>query len=159
MIEKLLGSCPVRLPLHRLFSLGLIAALGITPVLAGPTKAPLTQKKSTMITTPSGLQYEELVVGTGPLPQVGQTVSVHYTGTLTDGKKFDSSYDRNDPIKFPVGTGRVIKGWDEGLLTMKVGGKRKLIIPPQLGYGDRGAGGVIPGGATLVFIVELLSAK
>ncbi len=108
------------------------------------------------ITTPSGLQYEDSKEGTGAAAQSGQTVSVHYTGWLTDGKKFDSSKDRNQPFEFPLGAGRVIKGWDEGVRGMKVGGVRKLTIPSNLGYGARGAGGVIPPNATLVFEVELL---
>jgi FKBP-type peptidyl-prolyl cis-trans isomerase FkpA len=107
-------------------------------------------------TTPGGLVIEELIVGDGPLAAAGQSVRVHYTGWLTDGTKFDSSQDRNDPFVFPLGGGRVIKGWDEGVAGMKVGGKRKLTIPPALGYGARGAGGVIPPNAILVFEVELL---
>ncbi len=107
-------------------------------------------------TTPSGLIIEELAVGDGDVATAGQQVKVHYTGWLTDGKKFDSSKDRDDPFVFPLGAGRVIKGWDEGVQGMKVGGKRKLTIPPGLGYGSRGAGGVIPPNATLVFEVELL---
>jgi FKBP-type peptidyl-prolyl cis-trans isomerase FkpA len=107
-------------------------------------------------TTPSGLIIDELVVGAGAAAAAGQQVTVHYTGWLTDGTKFDSSKDRGDPFIFPLGAGRVIKGWDEGVQGMKVGGKRKLTIPSALGYGARGAGGVIPPNATLVFEVELL---
>jgi len=109
-----------------------------------------------VVTTPSGLKYVELTEGNGATPQAGQTVVVHYTGTLENGKKFDSSRDRNQPFSFKLGVGQVIKGWDEGLSTMKVGGRRQLIIPPDLGYGPRGAGGVIPPNATLIFDVELL---
>ena len=108
------------------------------------------------VTTASGLKYEDLKEGTGAEAKAGQTVSVHYTGWLTDGQKFDSSKDRNDPFSFRLGRGQVIAGWDEGVQGMKVGGVRKLTIPPQLGYGVRGAGGVIPPNATLVFEVELL---
>jgi FKBP-type peptidyl-prolyl cis-trans isomerase FkpA len=108
------------------------------------------------ITTPSGLTIEELVLGSGAAAAAGQKVSVHYTGWLTNGTKFDSSKDRGDPFVFPLGRGHVIKGWDEGVAGMKVGGKRKLTIPSALGYGARGAGGVIPPNATLVFEVELL---
>ena len=107
-------------------------------------------------TTPSGLIIEEVVVGDGAQAASGQQVKVHYTGWLTNGTKFDSSKDRNDPFVFPLGAGRVIKGWDEGVQGMKVGGTRVLTIPPGLGYGTRGAGGVIPPNATLVFEVELL---
>jgi len=107
-------------------------------------------------TTPSGLTIDDLVVGTGAIAAAGQKVTVHYTGWLLDGTKFDSSKDRNDPFEFPLGAGRVIKGWDEGVAGMKIGGRRKLTIPPALGYGARGAGGVIPPNATLVFEVELL---
>lgn len=97
-----------------------------------------------VIQTATGLEYVEIVEGTGPRPKAGDTVSVHYTGWLKSGQKFDSSVDRGEPFAFPIGKGRVIKGWDEGVGTMKVGGKRKLIIPAHLGYGERGAGGVIP---------------
>lgn len=109
------------------------------------------------VTTSSGLIFEDLVVGEGAEAVKGNRVSVHYTGWLTDGSKFDSSVDRNDPFDFPLGRGHVIPGWDEGVAGMKVGGKRKLIIPPHLGYGAYGAGGVIPPHATLVFEVELLA--
>jgi FKBP-type peptidyl-prolyl cis-trans isomerase FkpA len=110
-------------------------------------------------TTASGLQFEELTVGSGNSATAGQKVSVHYTGWLTNGTKFDSSKDRGEPFVFPLGKGHVIQGWDEGVAGMKVGGKRKLTIPPALGYGARGAGGVIPPNATLVFEVELLEVK
>jgi peptidylprolyl isomerase len=105
------------------------------------------------------LRYEDIVVGTGASPQPGQEVTVHYTGTFEDGTKFDSSLDHGQPFKFKIGAGLVIKGWDEGVMTMKVGGKRKLVIPPHLGYGSQGAGNVIPPNATLVFEVELLGVQ
>jgi FKBP-type peptidyl-prolyl cis-trans isomerase len=115
------------------------------------------------MTTASGLEIIDSVVGTGASPKPGQICVMHYTGWLYEngkkGKKFDSSVDRNEPFEFPIGKGRVIAGWDEGVATMKVGGKRTLIIPPQLGYGARGAGGVIPPNATLMFDVELLAVK
>ena len=110
----------------------------------------------TQVTTASGLIIEELVVGEGAEATAGQQVSVHYTGWLTNGRKFDSSKDRNDPFEFALGARHVIAGWDEGVQGMKIGGTRKLTIPPELGYGARGAGGVIPPNATLVFEVELL---
>lgn len=112
-----------------------------------------------MTTTASGLQYEEIQEGTGDTPKPGGRVTVHYTGTLEDGTKFDSSRDRGQPFAFTIGVGQVIKGWDEGVMSMRVGGRRKLIIPAALGYGARGAGGVIPPNATLVFDVELLGVE
>ena len=115
-----------------------------TKVAGNPTKKP------------SGLEYWDIKVGTGDAAVAGKPVRVHYTGWLTDGKKFDSSLDRGQPFVFPLGAGQVIKGWDEGVAGMKVGGKRQLRIPPELGYGARGAGGVIPPNATLIFDVELL---
>jgi FKBP-type peptidyl-prolyl cis-trans isomerase FkpA len=111
------------------------------------------------VTTASGLIYEDVVVGEGAEASAGQFVSVHYTGWLTNGKKFDSSKDRNEPFDFPLGGRQVIAGWDEGVQGMKIGGTRKLTIPPTLGYGARGAGGVIPPNATLVFEVELLGIE
>ncbi|HIK12409.1 MAG TPA: FKBP-type peptidyl-prolyl cis-trans isomerase [Oscillatoriaceae cyanobacterium M33_DOE_052] len=115
-----------------------------------------SQNADKAIATPSGLKYVDLELGTGASPQKGQTVVVHYTGTLEDGTKFDSSRDRGQPFSFKIGIGQVIKGWDEGVGTMKVGGRRQLIIPSELGYGSRGAGGVIPPNSTLIFDVELI---
>ena len=111
------------------------------------------------VKTPSGLAYVDLVPGSGASPVSGKQVKVHYTGWLENGTKFDSSVDRSEPFVFPIGAGQVIPGWDEGVMTMKVGGKRKLIVPPQLGYGAAGAGGVIPPNATLIFEVELLDVQ
>ena len=116
----------------------------------------MTENTEKTVTTASDLKYVELKEGDGATPKTGQTVVVHYTGTLEDGTKFDSSRDRNSPFQFKIGVGQVIKGWDEGVGSMKVGERRKLIIPPDLGYGARGAGGVIPPNATLIFDVELL---
>jgi peptidylprolyl isomerase len=144
--------------LSRRFTLTAALALAATAA-ASPT---LAQTGQTM-TTPSGLQITDTKAGTGATPKTGQTCVMHYTGWLYEngakGKKFDSSVDRGEPFEFPIGAGRVIKGWDEGVATMKVGGKRTLVIPPSLGYGARGAGGVIPPNATLIFEVELLGVK
>ncbi|MBA2127332.1 peptidylprolyl isomerase [Hyphomicrobium methylovorum] len=139
------------------------AALAAFAISASINPAFAEPQGSTMTTTSSGLQIEDTVVGTGATPATGQTCVMHYTGWLyEDGKKgakFDSSVDRGQPFEFPIGTGRVIKGWDEGVATMKIGGKRTLIIPAALGYGARGAGSVIPPNATLIFDVELLDVK
>ena len=131
----------------------------VTQSTPAPSNLIAMDNNENQVTTASGLKYVELAEGTGETPAKGQTVSVHYTGTLENGKKFDSSRDRNSAFEFQIGEGQVIKGWDEGLSTMKVGGRRKLIIPADLGYGARGAGGVIPPNATLIFDVELLKIK
>jgi peptidylprolyl isomerase len=145
-----------------------VAALALVTTLAGvvaavtPTAA-TAQAAGTTMTTPSGLKITDSKVGTGATPKPGQICVMHYTGWLYEGgakgKKFDSSLDRGQPFEFPIGKRQVIGGWDEGVATMKVGGKRTLIIPPELGYGARGAGGVIPPNATLIFDVELLDVK
>jgi FKBP-type peptidyl-prolyl cis-trans isomerase len=114
---------------------------------------------ATLQSTPSGLQYAIGQPGTGAQPVAGQTVTVHYTGWLTNGKKFDSSRDNNQPLEFVLGHSEVIKGWDEGIAAMRIGEKRTLVIPPALGYGEQGTGGLIPPNATLVFKVQLLGAK
>ncbi len=140
-----------------------LATLSIAAIAAIVPVAAVAQTQGAKVTTLSGLQIIDGQVGTGASPKTGQTCVMHYTGWLYENgqktKKFDSSVDRGQPFEFPIGTGRVIKGWDEGVATMKVGGKRTLIIPPDLGYGSRGAGGVIPPNATLIFDVELLGVK
>jgi len=132
-----------------------LLALALSGWSQSDTSAP-TKVTGKPVTTSDGLKYWDIKEGTGPTATAGQRVKVHYTGWLTNGKKFDSSVDRGKPFEFVLGQGNVIKGWDEGVAGMKVGGKRQLQIPPDLGYGARGAGGVIPPNATLVFDVELL---
>jgi peptidylprolyl isomerase len=122
-------------------------------------QVPTLVSESDYITTTSGLKYYDIVTGTGDIPQAGQTVVVNYTGWLTDGTQFDSSIDKGQPFNFVLGQGNVIPGWDEGVATMRVGGKRQLVIPSALGYGEQGAGNVIPPGATLIFEIELLEIK
>jgi peptidylprolyl isomerase len=141
-------------------------ALAVIAVIAGGMLGSATVHAQTTgkpMTTASGLQIIDTKVGAGASPKTGQICVMHYTGWLYEngakGKKFDSSVDRGEPFEFPIGARRVIAGWDEGVATMKVGGKRTLIIPPQLGYGERGAGGVIPPNATLIFDVELIGIK
>ena len=141
----------------RILAIVVVAVLALSAV--GYVRSRRGDHSGNEITTASGLKYVDLVEGTGPTPRIGQTISVNYIGTLENGTKFDSSYDKGTPLQFIVGTGSVIKGWDEGLMSMKVGGKRKLIIPPSLGYGTRGSPPKIPGNSTLIFDVELLSVK
>lgn len=133
--------------------IAVVVALGAVPVWSAQVKGAGAGKT---VTTASGLKYIDVKVGKGPSPARGKLVKVHYVGTLENGKKFDSSVDRNQPFEFVIGVGQVIPGWDEGVMGMKVGGKRKLIIPAKLGYGAAGAGGDIPPNATLLFDVELL---
>jgi peptidylprolyl isomerase len=143
--------------LQHIFVSAICLALGAVWLADKPAQA------AGEVTTPSGLGIIDVKPGTGPVPHAGQTVTVNYTGWLfvggKKGKKFDSSLDRGEPFSFTLGRGQVIKGWDEGLATMHVGGKRTLIIPPDLGYGASGAGGVIPPGATLIFDIELLGVQ
>ncbi len=157
------------LPMYSLFKIILCTGvMGVTaisyaaPAPSATTNPGDTKKMTTTdktITAPSGLQYIDIQEGTGPSPVAGKIVVVHYTGTLEDGKKFDSSVDRGEPFQFPIGKGVVIKGWDEGVMSMKVGGKRKLIIPADLGYGSRAIPGVIPANSTLHFDVELIAIQ
>lgn len=138
------------------------SAAGATPSTPSTPPAPAAAATPTggkVHKLPSGLQYEDMVVGSGKMAEPGMNVSVHYTGWLTDGTKFDSSLDRNQAFQFQLGAGMVIRGWDEGVKGMRIGGKRKLTIPSDMGYGAQGAGGVIPPNATLVFDVELLDVK
>ncbi len=143
------------------------AGLGLAFMLAGAPALPFLSTSTAfageIMTTQSGLKIQDTTPGTGASPKAGQMCVMHYTGWLYEngerGKKFDSSVDRGQPFQFQIGVGQVIKGWDEGVATMKIGGKRTLIIPPELGYGSRGAGGVIPPNATLIFDVELLDVK
>ena len=135
------------------------AVLAVLVAACAQSQAPSGGGGGNEVTTASGLKYEDTKVGTGPEAKAGQTAVVHYTGWLTNGTKFDSSKDRGQPFTFPLGGGRVIKGWDEGVQGMKVGGTRKLTIPSNLGYGAQGAGGVIPPNATLVFEVDLLELR
>lgn len=154
--DRQTGEQVTRIVITMLLSLVAVAALaqGSGSSNSAPTKIEGKYKG-----TPSGLEYYDIKVGTGAVAEKGQTVMVHYTGWLTSGKKFDSSVDRNDPFRFRLGAGQVIKGWDEGVAGMKVGGKRQLKIPASLGYGAAGAGGVIPPNATLIFDVELLGVR
>jgi peptidylprolyl isomerase len=131
----------------------------LVEMLPGSPESPTSVDDAGYVTTPSGLKYHDFVVGDGPVVQAGQQVIVHYTGWLLDGTKFDSSLDRGQPFVFVLGAGQVIAGWDEGLSTMRIGGKRQLLIPPELAYGPQGAGGVIPPDATLIFEVELLGTE
>jgi peptidylprolyl isomerase len=142
---------------QHIFVSAILLGLAVVSLASQPAQA------AGEVTTPSGLRIIDVKPGTGPVPHAGQTVTVNYTGWLyvdgKKGKKFDSSLDRGEPFSFTLGEGQVIKGWDEGVATMHVGGKRTLIIPPDLGYGESGAGGVIPPGATLIFDIDLLSVK
>jgi len=153
--EATAASLPTTEPIERLNE---VVAQSLVAEVSTPTPtAKKVEVSENYITTPSGLKYLDMVEGSGDTPTAGQTVTVHYTGTLEDGSKFDSSRDRGTPFKFKLGAGQVIKGWDEGIASMKVGGRRQLIIPPDLGYGSRGIG-PIPPNSTLIFDVELLKA-
>jgi len=167
-MKPLVGRVPMY-PFQKIIVLFLAALLGISACKQsdnspkGKPESTMNDQAGTtgdrMIKTSSGLQYEDLVPGSGASPSTGKKVVVHYTGWLTDGTKFDSSLDKNEPFTFVIGAGQVIPGWDEGVMTMKIGGKRRLVIPAALGYGAAGAGGVIPPNATLVFEVLLLDIR
>lgn len=144
--------------MHRLVS-SLVVLLSAAPLFAEATAVPGIPPLPAAIqwhTTPSGLQYADTAIGKGELPRDGQVVVVHFSGWLDDGTRFDSTRERGKPFGFPLGSGQVIKGWDEGVRTMKVGGKRRLIVPPALGYGERGLGALVPPNARLVFDIELV---
>jgi peptidylprolyl isomerase len=141
-------------------ALAIGALVYLLSLLTGTGQSPnVSAVPGTEVTTPSGLKYVDEVIGTGATPRAGQTITVHYTGTLEDGTKFDSSRDQNKPLSRPIGVGLLIKGWDEGIMSMRVGGRRKLIVPPSLGYGPSGNPPDIPPNATLYFDVELLGVK
>lgn len=155
------GTSPARstqAPASSKINTSLIALIAVGAIAALIIGYFIINSVSGVTTTPTGLKYQDEVVGTGPSPQAGKTVKVHYTGRLENGTKFDSSLDRNQPFTFQIGRGQVIKGWDEGVMSMKVGGKRQLIIPPDLGYGGRSQG-TIPPNSTLIFDVELLEVQ
>jgi peptidylprolyl isomerase len=145
--------------MKRFMKLALVGILSTLTVVQAFAAQDAKKSEAKAVTTASGLRYIDVVIGKGASPLVGKQVKVHYTGTLENGKKFDSSVDRKEPFSFLIGVGQVIPGWDEGVMTMKIGGKRKLIIPAKLGYGVKGAGGVIPPNATLLFDVELLDVS
>lgn len=136
----------------------IVSSLFVLSCSSSKDSAKDNAKESTLQTTPSGLQFEDIIIGMGAQPEKGKEVTVHYVGTLQDGTIFDSSKEKDKPFKFKIGVGQVIKGWDEGVMSMRVGGKRKLIIPPSLGYGERAAG-KIPPNSVLIFEVELLDIK
>jgi peptidylprolyl isomerase len=146
-------------PIPFLLALLLAAPLPVVAATGASYKTNAVKTAGKPVTLPDGLVYTDLKVGKGALPKPGQTAIVHYVGTFPDGKKFDSSRDRREPFEFPLGAHKVIPCWDEGVATMRVGGRRKLVCPPSLAYGERGAGGVIPPNATLDFDVELLGVK
>src|SRR5262245_589520 len=163
-MKRISKHVPTAAMLAALVPAALTVAFAVAPAIAQEEKKSDTKSETKMHTTPSGLQWTDIKEGTGASPKPGQTCVMDYTGWLwvdgAKGKKFDSSVDRGTPFEFPIGQGRVIKGWDEGVSTMKVGGKRTLLIPPQLGYGAKSVGnGLIPPNSTLLFEVELIAIK